>query len=149
MDGFVNDIQIGDYSWGASRAVGASKAATKDFTVKKNVDRSSTALLQNLYSGRAIPDGSLVTRKAGEQPFVFLRFCFTNLRVTAVDLSGPGDEGPQETVSFSFGSIVEKYTQQANDGSAGSSFTFGWDLLRNLQLGSSTQNSCGASNPGP
>ena len=88
----------------------------------------------------AITSGS--TRKVGAEPFVFLKFCFTNLRVTSVNLAGPGDEGVEETVSFSFGSIVEKYTQQAADGSAGPSFTFGWDLVKYVQLGNATQDAC-------
>ena len=140
--GFENDISVVDWSWGADRASGAAKASTHDITIKKNVDRSSPALLQRLYSGQAIADGALINRKAGQQPFVFLKFCFTNLRVTSVDLAGPGDEGVEETVSFSFGSLVEKYTQQASDGSAGSSFTFGWDLMKYLQLSSATQDAC-------
>jgi type VI secretion system secreted protein Hcp len=142
VEGFANDIDVSEWTWGADRASGAAKASTDGITVKKFVDRSSPALLQKLYSGQAIADGSLSTRKGGEQPFVFLKFCFTNLRVTSVDLAGPGDEGVQETVSLSFGSIVEKYTQQDTGGGAGNSFTFGWDLMKYLQLSGATQDAC-------
>jgi type VI secretion system secreted protein Hcp len=142
VEGFANDIEVFDWTWGASRASGAAKASTQEITLKKFVDRSSPALLQKLYSGQAVADGSLSTRKAGEQPFVFLKFCFTNLRVTSVELAGPGDEGVQETVSFSFGSFVEKYTQQDETGGAGNSFRFGWDLMKYLQLSSATQDAC-------
>jgi type VI secretion system secreted protein Hcp len=139
--GFANDIEVFSWTWGASSS-GAAKASTRDVTLKKHVDRSSPALLQKLYSGQTIADGSLSTRKAGAQPFVFLKFCFTNVRMTSVNLTGPGDEGAEETVSFSFGSIVEKYTQQAETGGAGPSFTFGWDLVKYLQLSTATQDAC-------
>jgi type VI secretion system secreted protein Hcp len=142
VEGFANDIEVFDWTWGANRASGAAKASTKEITLKKNVDRSSPALLQRLYSGQTIANGALSTRKGGEQPFVFLKLCFTNLRVTSVDLAGPGDEGVEETVSFSFGSLVEKYTQQGETGGAGNSFTFGWDLVKYLQLSSATQDAC-------
>ena len=141
VEGFVGDIEVFDWTWGASSSGGA-KASTQDVTLKKLVDRSSPALLQKLYSGQTIADGSLSTRKGGEQPFVFLKFCFTNLRVTSVELAGPGDEGVQETVSFSFGSFVEKYTQQADTGGAGQIFRFGWDLVKYLQLSSAAQEAC-------
>jgi hypothetical protein len=43
--------------------------------------------------------------------------------------------------------LVEKYTQDTGGG--GSDFTFGWDLMRYVQLGSATQNACTSGGNGP
>jgi hypothetical protein len=52
-----------------------------------------------------------------------------------------------EDVSFTFATLVEKYTQDTGGG--GSDFTFGWDLMRYVQLGSATQNACTSGGNGP
>jgi type VI protein secretion system component Hcp len=137
---FLNDIDVANWSWAADRSSGAAKATTHDITITKRVDRASPALLQRLYSGQTITDGALINRTVSADPITFLKFCFTGLRVTSVKVSG--EEEANEEVSFSFATLVEKYTQQNGDGSAGQSFTFGWDLLKYLQLSQTTQDAC-------
>ena len=140
--GFENDIVISDWGWAADRSSGAAKATTHDITLTKSVDNASPALLQRLYSGQAITDGAIMNRTTGAQPFTWLKFCFTGLRVTSVEVKGGEDGSATENVSFSFATLVERYTQQASDGSAGQSLTFGWDLVKYLQLSQTTQTAC-------
>jgi type VI secretion system secreted protein Hcp len=126
------------------RGRSASKSKDKpanlqDISFTKWLDKSSPALMQKLVTGGTIASGSLRVRKAGEKPIVFLRMCFTGIRVSSVSTGGSGGEDRlTENVTFNFATVIERYTEQKADGTAGQSFSFGWDLVRQLQFGQPT-----------
>ena len=132
---FRNTIDVLAWSWGASRA--RDKPANfQDLSVTKFIDRSSPALMQKLATGGTIAQGSLRVRKAGENPLVYLRLCFTGIRVSSISTGGSGGEDRlTENVTFNFATVIERYTQQSETGGAAESFRFGWDLVRQLQFG--------------
>ena len=135
---FANKIDVLAWSWGASRQ-GGKAPNFQDFSFTKYIDRSSPALLQKLATGGPIAKGTLSVRKAGETPLVYLRFCFTGLRVSSISTGGSGGEDRlTENVTLNYATIIQKYSLQKADGSAGDSFQFGWDLVRQLQFGSSS-----------
>ena len=134
---FPNTIDVLAWSWGASRSKDR-RANFQDISLTKYIDKSSPALMEKLVTGGTIANGSLRNRRAGATPLVFLRLCFTGLRVSAISTGGSGGEDRlTENVTLNYATIIQKYTLQKADGSAGDSFQFGWDLVRQLQFGPS------------
>ena len=75
-----------------------------------------------------------VTRSSATGESAVVRYCFTNVQVTSFSLSTSGDL-PAESISLSYGTIVQSYTQQAAPGVKEDVFTSGWDVIGNLQFG--------------
>jgi type VI secretion system secreted protein Hcp len=133
---FPNTIEVLAWSWGASRASRYKRANIQDISLTKYIDKSSPALMQKLVTGTTIANGSLRVRRPGATPLVFLRLCFSGLRVTAISTGGSGGEDRlTENVTLNFATIIQRYTQQTATGGVGASFQFGWDLIRQLQFG--------------
>ena len=65
---------------------------------------------------------------------MFLRYCFTGVRITSFSQRAGEDSRVSEDISFSYATIVQSYTQQDAGGGQGTVFFKGWDLLRNLQF---------------
>ncbi len=63
----------------------------------------------------------------------------TDVRVTGVSTDGSmaGDR-PTERVSLSHGTFFQSYHGQNQDGTLGTLFAGGWDLVRNMMLGTPT-----------
>ena len=134
---FPNTIDVLAWSWGASRERD-KPVNVQGISLTKYIDRSSPALMQRLAIGGTISNGSLRVRKAGENPLVYLRLCFTGIRVSAISTGGSGGEDRlTENVTLNFATVIERYTQQSATGVAGPSFRFGWDLVQRLQFGPS------------
>ena len=59
-------------------------------------------------------------RKAGGDPQAtgkpFLGFVFETVFTTKIDWSGPGDEGPEESITFVYGKLIVKYWPQEQTG---------------------------------
>jgi type VI secretion system secreted protein Hcp len=135
---FPNTIEVLAWSWGVSRSSHKPKrpANFQDISLTKFIDRSSPALLEKLVTGETIANGSLRVRKAGATPLVYVRLCFTDLRVSSISTGGSGGEDRlTENVTLSFGTIIQRYTQQSATGGVAGNFQFGWDLVRQLQFG--------------
>lgn len=102
--GVENPTTIGSATGGA----GAGKIKFNEFTIKKTTDSASPAFFQDSLTGN---DGQPVIemRKAGGDPQSagkpFLNFKFDTVFTTKVDWSGPGDEGPEESITFVYGKL--------------------------------------------
>ena len=131
---FQNTIDVLAWSWGASRA--RDKPVNfQDISLTKYIDKSSPALLEKLATGGTIANGSLRVRKAGLHPLVYLRLCFTGIRVSSISTGGSGGEDRlTENVTLNFATVIERYTEQDARGGPAGSFQFGWDLVRQLQF---------------
>lgn len=136
---FVDAIDVQSFSWGVANAGGTATTAKPNFQdihFTKNVDRSSTTLLTNLATGKVIARAKVTFVKPGDRPQAFLRFCFTGLRVTSVQVSGSGGaDRPTESVSFSYSTIVEAYQRQLPNGNLADTVFGGWDLIAKMQFG--------------
>jgi type VI secretion system secreted protein Hcp len=127
----AKSIDVQSFSWGAFN----DKKGTRlgDFNFLHNVDLASPPLFQRLVTGTTIPSAELIGRKAGETQFTFLRLCFENVQVNSIQQSGSsgGGDAPTESVSFSYGSVSEQYTQQSADGkSTGNTVFAGWNATQ-------------------
>jgi type VI secretion system secreted protein Hcp len=134
----AGEIELGDWSWRASRAGG--RVTVDELALSKSVDTSSTQLFTYLTSGAAIPSAKLLVVKStgAARPEVYYRLCMTGVRVTSIATRGGEDGSVSEDVTLSFATLVESYRRQNNDGSLAPAVFAGWDLINRLQYGDPT-----------
>ena len=134
-EGHVGEVEVGDWSWSASRTGG--RVAFDELEFSKYLDSSSTQLLGYLTSGAAIPSVKLLALKntGAAQSEVYHRLCMTGVRVTSISSRGGEDGSVTEDVKLSYATIVESYRGQRNDGSLLPAVFAGWDLVNKLQYG--------------
>jgi type VI secretion system secreted protein Hcp len=131
--GFVNQIELQSFQF----AVGRSKdkpASFSEINASKELDKASPELMLHTANAATIPTAQLrFTGQTADANAVFLRYCFTGVRITSFSQSA-GDARPTDNFSFSYATIVQSYTQQDAGGGQGTVFSKGWDVLRNLQF---------------
>jgi type VI secretion system secreted protein Hcp len=132
--GVENPVTIGSATGGA----GAGKAKFQTFSITKTVDSSSTCLARVLAYGGHFGKVTIDIRKAGAGPNAsgkpYLEFIFGTVFVSKQQWSGPGDQGPQETVEFAYGAMKINYFQQSPSGQmAATPSTFTWDQVTNRE----------------
>jgi type VI secretion system secreted protein Hcp len=111
--GVENQAAIGSATSGA----GSGKVKSKEFTIKRERDSASpTFFRQAVTSSRHFPVVKIEMRKAGGDPHQFADYVFTNVFISKIDLSGPGDKGPEESITFVYGGVTVHYINQAAGG---------------------------------
>jgi Type VI secretion system effector, Hcp len=97
---------------GSGGSTGTGKAAVKDITITKQVDKASPKLFQACATGKHFPTALLTVRKAGGK--TYLRYYFRQVFVTAIQSAGsPRDKAiPTEQVTFTYGSLQVQYVKQ-------------------------------------
>jgi type VI secretion system secreted protein Hcp len=114
--GVENPTTIGSATGGA----GAGKIKFNEFTIKKTTDTASPAFFKNCCAGAHYKTVTIDMRKAGGDPNTtgkaFLRFTFEMVFTTKIDWSGPGDEGPEESITFVYGKLGVVYWPQGKLG---------------------------------
>jgi type VI protein secretion system component Hcp len=132
---FPHAIEAMSFEWDASNPDGKSPLF-RGFTVQKRVDRTSPKLLEHVGAGTVIPSARLRVIKAGGDQAEYLRYCFTNLRVTDLQSHGnSGDDLVLESVTFSYSTIIQRYSRQKPDGSLEAPVFGGWDTVKNQPFG--------------
>jgi type VI protein secretion system component Hcp len=112
--GFTDYIDIFSYS------VGFTNGACSSLNVMKKMDTASADITAAALLGTTYPSAVLVGRKAGTQPFVYLRVTLTNVKVTSLQDSGSagGDDVPTESVSMQPSSVkIESFVQDSSGNS--------------------------------
>ena len=131
--GVENPTTIGSATGGA----GAGKIKFNEFTIKKTTDKSSPAFFKNCATGSHYKKVFIAMRKAGGDPSAssepFLVFEFDTVFTTKIDWSGPGDEGPEESITFVYGKLGITYFLQSTDGTT-RPISQGWDQILNLNF---------------
>ena len=140
-------IEVLSWSWGMSQqgsmhvgtGGGSGRVSIHDLSITKWVDRSSPNLMAHCCSGKHFKEVLLIIRKSGgEAPVDYIRIKMENVLVSSVQTGGSGDEDRLvESISFNFGKVVQEYTPQNRDGSAGASIPSGWDIACNEAYDSS------------
>jgi type VI secretion system secreted protein Hcp len=144
VKGHESEILISSYSLGSSNAssfnsrgggASAGKVSFQDIHFVKNVDKASAALMLHCCNGSHIKTGTLVVRKAGQQPVEYLTLTLTDVLVSSYQTGGSnGGDGVSEQISLAFAKIEVEYKPQNPDGSLGTSVLAGWDLKANLPI---------------
>lgn len=106
--GVENPATIGSATGGA----GSGKVKFNEFTVKKMTDKASPVLQQALATGRHFRTVKIQMRKAGGDPNQFTSYEFNDVAVTKAAWSGPGNEGPEESITFVYGKMDTRYVSQ-------------------------------------
>jgi type VI secretion system secreted protein Hcp len=144
--GYEGWIAVESFSWGVSDPVtiggatggaGAGKAVPGDFTVVKRFDRASPIFFKNCCSGSHYSTVILAVRTAGGSGgsgTEFVRYTFGTVFTTKIDWSGPGDEGPEEEITFVYGTLKVEYTPQNADGTSDPPIQSGWNFIDNTSL---------------
>jgi type VI secretion system secreted protein Hcp len=129
---FPNAIDVNSFSWGVA-SPDKKVGHFSDFDFTKNVDRSSPRLLELVASGQTIPTATLSAVKSGTQRQLYRRFCFTGVVFTRLQSSATAAGGASsESVSFSYATVVERFSPQKADGTPDAAIFGGWDVVKNL-----------------
>jgi type VI secretion system secreted protein Hcp len=117
--GVENPTTIGSATGGA----GAGKVKFHEFVIKKTIDSASPAFFKNCVAGVHYKTVTIEMRKAGGDPKSagkpYLQYQFKNVFVSKINWSGPGDEGPQESITFDYGKFRVKYEKHETIGPVG------------------------------
>jgi type VI protein secretion system component Hcp len=89
---------------------------------------------KNCCAGAHYESVTIAMRKAGGDRATaggeFLRFKFDTVFTTKIDWSGPGDEGPEESITFVYGKLGVKFTSSEPGARP---VLAGWDQVRNKE----------------
>lgn len=135
-------IDVLAWSWGVSNSGsfhqgsggGAGKANFQDISFTKYIDKASADLLYACASGKHIPKGTLIVRKAGEQPLEYLLYKLTEIMVSSVSTGGSGGEDRlTENVTLNFSKVAVEYFVQDAKGAGKAAGSFTWDIAGNVK----------------
>ena len=133
---------IRDFSFGvespttigsATTGAGTGKVKFNEFTIRKVTDQASPVFFKNCCVGAHYKSVTVSMRQAGREPPAreFLRFKFDTVFTTKIDWAGPGDEGPEESITFVYGKLGIRYSQETTTGTAMKPVLAGWDQVMN------------------
>ncbi len=132
-----NKTTIGSATGGA----GGGKIEFKEFEIKKPTDSASPLFFRNCAAGMHYEVVSIAIRKAGgtagqgtaSSGKPYLVFHFGTVFTTKIGWSGPGDEGPVESIVFSYGELKIMYYPQKPDGTMDTQAKIAeWSQLKNI-----------------
>ena len=117
---FSFDIENPHSLGSATGGGGSGKVKFNEFTIKKPTDVASCYFFKNCAAGAHYKEVVLAIRKAGGDPKTagkpYLEFHFGTVFTTKIEWSGPGDEGPEESITFAFGALRIFYRKQDKTG---------------------------------
>jgi type VI secretion system secreted protein Hcp len=127
--GAENPTTLGSSTGGA----GAGKVKFQNFKVTKEVDYASGPLYLACAAGAHFPGIALQIRKAGGSQNDYLVYLFKMVYVVSISwCGGGGEEAPEETVEFTYGSMGLQYIPQASDGTQSPLHSVGfWSQVTN------------------
>ena len=141
---FKNYFELKDFSFGVENkatigsgtsGAGGGKIQFNEFTIKKITDVASPFFFNNCAAGAHYKLVTLAIRKAGGDgaragtPYVV--FSFGTVFCTKIDWTGPGDQGPEESITFAYGALDVAYAQQKPDGSLEPLKNTSWNQMTN------------------
>lgn len=105
-----------------------SKIELLPFEVRKQIDRGSP-VIRMLALNQTSFDGIFSFRRSGSSPFVFLEISLQNARIVNVEMTDQEESDvPAEQLTIVPGRITWTYTAQNNDGTAGDTVEFYYDV---------------------
>jgi type VI secretion system secreted protein Hcp len=140
-------IEIETFNWAVSNpttigsatsGAGAGKAVPGDFVVVMPFSSASPQIFKKCVTGDHYQTAALSMRKAGGDQRAagqeFLKYNFGTVFTTKIEWGGSGDEGPEESITFVYGSLQVQYYPQKPDGSLGDLVVSGFDFIKNVEL---------------
>ena len=119
-----------------SQSAGAGKVTFNPFSITRNVDCISPVLFQMACSGTPFETVTLALARsvAGGPPAgqFIVRFDFKLVAVKTVAWK-PDPSGPKEQVTFEYGGLQVRYSQQGQNGALMTPVAAGWNAVKNIQ----------------
>lgn len=137
-----NEIDVLAWSWGMSQSgtthlgsgSGAGRVMVQDLSLTKFIDNASMGLMRFCSTGKHATRATLTIRKSGARAHEFYVIVMNDVIVTSVSTGGSGGEDrPTENITLNFGSYKVTYTPQRNDGAAGDTIAWQWDIAANKE----------------
>ena len=142
---FSFDVENAHSVGSATGGAAVGKVKFNEFTIKKTTDYASPIFFKNCVGGAHYSNVVVSIRKAGQTAAAqggsllragqsFLEYAFKTVYTTKIEWSGPSDEGPEESITFVFGSLSIRYRKQLADGSLDTAKRMGWSVVTNKSL---------------
>lgn len=140
IDKHKEEIDVLSWSWGCSQSGtthtggggGSGKVAVQDIHITKYLDAASSTLFRFSCNGKHVAKGTLLVRKAGENPVNYLQIDMDEIIITSVTMGGSGSEDRlTENISLNFAKFKYEYFTQEDTGSKGKSAPLTWDIAAN------------------
>ena len=140
IDKHKEEIDVLSWSWGCSQSGtthtggggGSGKVAVQDIHITKYLDAASSTLFRFSCNGKHVAKGTLLVRKAGENPVNYLQIDMDEIIITSVTMGGSGSEDRlTENISLNFSKFKYEYFTQEDTGSKGKSAPLTWDIAAN------------------
>jgi len=141
VEGYKDYMIIKSFRWGATQkgyfhqdsGGGAGQVEVQDFSFTMRVSKASPKLFEACANGSQVKSATLICRRAGgKKPAPYLKVAMSDVLVSNYETGGE-DEATDfltEKVSLHFGKIQITYTDQKDDGSAGSNYDGEWDIRK-------------------
>lgn len=129
-----DEIEILSFAWGVDQtgtvfAPGGAEVA--EFNLQALYSKASPRLFELAVTGGHSPEALLTLRKGGETPLEFLKYKFTDVLISGYQTSGSSDDDrPLDSFSLNFARVDIEYTEQKEDGSAGTVTRASYDLAK-------------------
>jgi len=138
-------IEVMSYDWGVSQnasAAGVSatssaageRANFQDFSITKQMDKSSPLLMKACAKGDPIKEVTLELCRAAGNKSIYMEYRLEKVIISSVSTGGGGGGEATEAVTFNYGKITQTYTPFDRDGIAQGRVPAGWDLTKNIPI---------------
>jgi type VI secretion system secreted protein Hcp len=133
--GHVDDIVLLGWNWAmtGSLSAGSSMASGRRsysaLTVRKGLDRASTALMAVLSTNDEIKECKLTMRKAGGTMVDYFTITLKGARLTSLTHEVDADGSAAEQLAIYFTKVEVEYRPQDANGAAGGATTFADEIL--------------------
>lgn len=139
---YGKNIDVLAWSWGASQSAtmhvggggGGGKVACQDISCTKYVDVSSPILMKHVFTGKHIPEGQLIVRKAGGEALDYLTISMKKIIISSYSTGGSGGEDRlTENFSMNFSEVSFEYVEQLTTGGAGAKPDYAYNMSENVE----------------
>lgn len=127
----LNSTTLGSATGGAT----AGKTTFRNFNFTKKADAASLALFKTSATGGRYEQAELALRQISFDGKPLKPFYTAKLRtvfVNSINWSGPGDEGPEESVAILYFAIEWSFTRFDPDGTPSTTLTVNWNQVANV-----------------
>jgi type VI secretion system secreted protein Hcp len=135
------EIDVVSWGWGLDQTGtfhmgsggGAGKVNVHDLSFTHHLDTASTDLMNACATGKHLPKGVLIVRKAGDKPLEFLKITLEDILVASVTTGGASEDDYIEHVTLNFAKVKVEYTPQTDKGGAGVKSEMNWNIPANAE----------------